>query len=290
MSLYVSSLNSGSNGNCYYIGNDKEAILVDAGISCRETEKRMQGAGLEMASVKAIFITHEHSDHIKGLETLSSKYQLPVFITDHTYKSSGLSLKPGLLRPFHANTPTLVGELEVKAFRKFHDACDPHSFMISYAGIRVGVFTDIGRPCEQLVQHFSACHAAFLESNYDATMLENGRYPWYLKNRIRNGQGHLSNDQALELFLAHRQDSISHLFLSHLSKENNCPILAKALFEKHAGNTKIVIASRDEATPVYTICAPGVSSEMAKTKILDRTMRGPKSKQIVRSRQLQLEF
>src|SRR5215212_9030274 len=105
MSLNICSLNSGSNGNCYYIGNDSEAVLIDAGISCRETEKRMRSLELSMSKVKAIFISHEHSDHIKGLRVLAAKYGLPVYITDHTYRHTGITLSAGLTRTFSAGEP-----------------------------------------------------------------------------------------------------------------------------------------------------------------------------------------
>ncbi|HWK04535.1 MAG TPA: MBL fold metallo-hydrolase [Puia sp.] len=253
MSLFITSLNSGSNGNCYYIGNDREAILVDAGISCRETEKRMKRLGLSMESVKAIFVSHEHTDHIKGIPVIAKKYQLPVYITTNTLRNGGLELDASLVVSFRASVAVAIGELNITAFPKFHDAIDPHSFVVESKGIRIGVFTDIGVPCEHLIHHFKQCHAAFLESNYDEGMLENGSYPYHLKNRIRGGQGHLSNRQALDLLQTHRPPFLSHLLLSHLSHNNNCPDLTRALFAPHAGETKIVIASRHEETPVYAI-------------------------------------
>ncbi len=251
MSLYITSLNSGSNGNCYYIGNETEAILVDAGISCRETEKRMQLLGLSMNKVKAIFVSHEHSDHIKGLPILASKYHLPVYITNITLQHSRMQLPQ--VQSFKAYQPVLVGNLAITAFPKYHDAEDPHSFIISCDGINIGVFTDIGACCGHVSKQFSKCHAAFLEANYDEKMLENGNYPYHLKNRIRSGKGHLSNSQALEIFVKHRPAFMSHVFLSHLSKDNNCPVLARQLFEDHASGTNIIIASRYEATEVYQI-------------------------------------
>lgn len=253
MSLYITSLNSGSNGNCYYIGNDKEAILVDAGISCRETEKRMKLLGLSMNKVKAIFISHEHTDHIKSVDSLSHKYDLTVHITSNTLQKSRLRFKKKLTRNFVAYEPVSIGELSITAFPKFHDAIDPHSFIISYNDITVGVFTDIGASCEHLVKHFSKCHAAFLETNYDETLLENGRYPIHLKNRIRGGHGHLSNTQALEIFRKHRPPFMTHLLLSHLSKDNNDPGLVKRLFDEHAAGTEIIVASRYEQTNVFVI-------------------------------------
>jgi phosphoribosyl 1,2-cyclic phosphodiesterase len=257
MSLFITSLNSGSNGNCYYIGTHTDAVLVDAGLSCRETEKRMKQAGLSMKTVKAIFVSHEHGDHIKGVSTLANKYSLPVYITPLTAKN-GPILISHLSRPFTANKPVAVGELLVTAFTKQHDAHDPHSFIIGHKEITVGVFTDIGIVCNQLTHYFKQCHAAFLESNYDEEMLENGRYPIHLKNRIRSGQGHLSNRQALELFREHRPPFMTHLLLSHLSKENNSPQLAAQLFAPHANGTNIIVASRYQASEVFTITAATV--------------------------------
>lgn len=260
MSLFVTSLNSGSNGNCYYIGNEQEAILVDAGISCRETEKRMKRLGLDLHRVKAIFVSHEHTDHIRGIPVIARKYRLPVYITAATLANGGLPLDAQLVRPFSAYDPIVVGGLTVTAFPKFHDAAEPHSFVVGNETVRIGVFTDIGAPCEHVIRHFQECHAAFLETNYDEEMLEKGRYPYYLKKRIRGGHGHLSNAQALELFITHRPPWMTHLFLSHLSRDNNSPTLVQELFNAHAGHTQIIVAGRFEETPLYLIRSGGLSA------------------------------
>jgi phosphoribosyl 1,2-cyclic phosphodiesterase len=253
MSLFITSLNSGSNGNCYYVGNDTEAVLVDAGISCREIEKRMKRLGLSIENVKAVFVSHEHSDHIKGLPVLVKKYQLPVYITPATMQNGRLSVEDHLLKTFKAHEPVFINGLTVTAFPKFHDASDPFSFVVSCNNICVGVFTDIGAPCRHLIKYFQQCHAAFLEANYDDEMLENGGYPVYLKNRIRGGLGHLSNKQAFELFVTYRPKFMSHLLLSHLSKNNNCPDLVQNLFNENSGNTIVTIASRYAETEVFHI-------------------------------------
>lgn len=253
MSLFISSLNSGSNGNCYYIGNSEEAVLIDAGISCRETERRMLRSGLSMQKVKAIFISHEHSDHIRGVEVLSKKYDLPVYITETTLASSGLRIREPLANTFRAYEPVPVGNLSVTAFPKFHDASDPHSFLVEGNEITIGVFTDIGTLCKDVIQNFRQCHAAFLEANYDDEMLEKGRYPYYLKNRIRGERGHLSNHQALELFNEHRPEFMSQVLLAHLSKDNNDPQLAHELFSKHAQDVSVMVASRYEESGVFRI-------------------------------------
>ena len=253
-SLYFTSLNSGSNGNCYYIGNEEEAVLIDAGLSCRETERRMDRLGLTMRKVKAIFISHEHGDHIRGIEVLSRKHQLPVYISLTTLQHSRLKLDAGLVRPLVAGTTTLIGTLLINAFLKNHDAADPHSFTVENSETCVGIFTDIGRVCDNLSTHFKRCHAAFLEANYDEVMLQNGRYPYHLKNRIRGGRGHLSNKEALGLFLACRSPHMSHLLLSHLSADNNHPDLVRDLFVEQANGTNIIVASRYQETPVYAAC------------------------------------
>ncbi len=253
MSLFIASLNSGSNGNCYYVGNQHEAVLIDAGISCKEIETRMLRLGLSMKMVKAVFISHEHSDHIKGVEVFSKKHQLPVYVTEATRKQGRIKLETALSKSFDNTSPTMVGNLAVTAFSKLHDAADPYSFTISCNEITVGVFTDIGTPCQQLVHHFKQCHAAFLEANYDDEMLDNGGYPYYLKSRIRGGHGHLSNKQALELFTTHRPGFMSHVILSHLSKNNNCPKLAGDLFTQHANGVQVIVASRFEETLLFEI-------------------------------------
>ncbi|MBO9205209.1 MULTISPECIES: MBL fold metallo-hydrolase [Niastella] len=253
MSLYIASLNSGSNGNCYYVGNGQEAILVDAGISCRETERRMARIGLSMQTVKAIFVSHEHTDHISGIPVLAKKYQLPVYITDATLYHGNIDIKKEQVIAFKPYEPVQIGELAIQAFPKFHDAAEPHSFIVNGNNVNIGIFTDIGSPCDHLALHFKYCHAAFLEANYDEEMLEKGSYPRHLKNRIRGGHGHLSNKQALEVFTKHRPSYMSHLLLAHLSRDNNSPQLVQQLFNEYAGNTQIIVASRFEETAVYHV-------------------------------------
>jgi phosphoribosyl 1,2-cyclic phosphodiesterase len=253
MSLFITSLNSGSNGNCYYIGNENEAILVDAGISCSEVEKRMMRLGLNIKKVKAVFVSHEHTDHISGLRILSKKYQLPVYITLATQRFGRLKLEKHLVTSFSAHETIVIGNLSITAFPKFHDAADPHSFVVCCNKINVGVFTDIGTPCENLIHHFKQCHAAFLEANYDDEMLEKGNYPYFLKTRIRGEKGHLSNKQALELFTTHKPSFMSHLLLAHLSKNNNSAKLVEQIFNEHAHGVKMIIASRYEETELLHI-------------------------------------
>jgi phosphoribosyl 1,2-cyclic phosphodiesterase len=253
--MFVASLNSGSNGNCYYLGNGDDHILVDGGISCRETEKRLKRLGLTLKKIKAVFITHEHGDHVHGVSAISKKYKIPVYITKNTLQNGRIALSEDLCNPFHANVPVVIGNLSITAFPKLHDASDPHSFIVECCGVKVGVFTDIGIACENVTKYFKECHAAFLESNYDTDMLTRGSYPWHLKERIRGGKGHLSNDQAKTLVVEHKPTFMTHLFLSHLSQDNNSPKLVKSVFEKICGATEVIIAGRKKETKLYHVRA-----------------------------------
>jgi phosphoribosyl 1,2-cyclic phosphodiesterase len=269
MSLFISSLNSGSNGNCYYIGNNNEAILVDAGISCREVERRMKRLDLEPSRIKAIFVSHEHGDHITGIPALSKKYRVPVYITDDTLRSAAIPIEEELIQNFKAYQSINIGGLAITPFPKSHDAIDPHSFMVEGGGVRVGVFTDIGSSCRHVIHHFGQCDAAFLESNYCEQMLENGSYPYHLKQRIRGGKGHLSNKEALQLFRKYKGSQLRVLILSHLSRNNNSPDIVDDLFKKEAGEVQIVVASRYKETPVYPILP---SSSAPGSKLLQPAM------------------
>jgi phosphoribosyl 1,2-cyclic phosphodiesterase len=250
MSIFFTSLNSGSNGNCYYVGNKQQAILIDAGLLCNETEKRMANLNLSMLNVKAIFITHEHSDHVKGIPSLYKKYKIPIYITDKT-KAKCKSLYTIDTINFETDDVITIGDFEIKSFLKFHDAVHPHSFTITCNKYVLGVFTDIGTVCENLQKHFATCHAAILEANYDEQMLANGKYPDFLKDRISGSHGHLSNAQALELFVNYKAPYLSTLMLGHLSKDNNDVQLVQELFSKHANDTQIIIASRYNETEIY---------------------------------------
>jgi phosphoribosyl 1,2-cyclic phosphodiesterase len=253
MSLQFASLNSGSNANCYYIGNKSEAVLIDAGLSCRETDKRMKRLGLDISSVKAIFISHEHADHISGLQVLSKKYKLPVYITQNTLRNCRIEIQEDLICSFNHGKPVSIGDLSIIPFIKSHDANDPHSFIVSSNTVHVGVITDIGYACKHVIKYFKLCDAVFLESNYCEQMLENGSYPLHLKRRISSNKGHLSNDQALELFLKHKPENLQLLILSHLSQNNNHPEIVNKMFLQHAGGIKVVVASRHKETELFHI-------------------------------------
>jgi phosphoribosyl 1,2-cyclic phosphodiesterase len=248
--LTICAIASGSNGNCYYIGNSTEAILVDSGISARQTIARMELKNLDPGIIRAIFISHEHTDHTRGARVLSKKLHIPVFLTAQTYTAMFDGLKPQSPRFFKPGEEITVGAFKIFPFLKQHDAAEPCSFRISYRGLHTGVFTDIGSPCENVIRQFSQCHVAFLETNYDEKMLWNGNYPWPLKKRIASEYGHLSNDQAYDLLIKNSGDQLKTVFLSHLSAENNSPDTAYNRFSEVCEKFQIILTSRYEAGEV----------------------------------------
>ncbi len=238
------ALASGSNGNCYYIGNEKDAVLVDAGISTRKILHRMDEAGLQPSKVRGIIISHEHSDHVHGVRILSKKLGVPAWFTQGTLDSLKHGEAPELVQIFIPDKVIKIGSMTIHPFLKNHDAAEPCSFRIEHDDWHVGVFTDIGEPCARLKNHLRKCHAMFLETNYDEKMLWDGSYPYHLKARVASAHGHLSNDQAFELIRDHAGPELVHVFLSHLSGENNRPELAAARFESLSDRFNISLTSR----------------------------------------------
>lgn len=251
--LEVCALASGSNGNCYYIGNDHEALLVDVGLSARQLQLRIQEKGIEEGKIKAILITHEHCDHARGARVLSKRLHVPVYITKKTFLALSKSSRPADVVWFELNQSFQLGEFEVHAFSKQHDAVEACSFRVSYAGKHVGVMTDIGEVCEQVKIHFSACDAVFLESNYDEEMLMSGPYPYYLKQRVSSDLGHLSNLQAFRLVDEFAGENLKTIFLSHLSGENNTPEIADAVFNPLRSRFQVELTSRHQSTSIFLV-------------------------------------
>lgn len=251
--LEICAIASGSNGNCYYIGNNTDAILIDAGISTKQILLRMKERGLNPAKIKAIFITHEHSDHMRGARVLGKRLQVPVYITAKTYNNSYKNLRPDYPIFFSKKETINLNGFTIHPVPKNHDAAEPCSFRVEYKNRNIGVFTDIGEPCDNVKTHFNLCDGVFLESNYDKKMLWEGHYPYYLKKRVASDVGHLSNDQAFSLLEQHAGKHMKCVFLSHLSKENNTPEIAIETMQPLAGRFQIKVASRYEASTVCRI-------------------------------------
>ena len=249
--IELCSIASGSNGNCYYIGNQHEAILIDAGISAKQIILRMRSKNLNPEKIRAVFISHEHSDHTVGARVLAKRLHVPVYLTSRTYLAMYRNLQPFSPRFFEPGKVIHSGSFAVHPFLKNHDASEPCSFRVEYEDRHVGVFTDIGSPCDNVTSHLNQCHALFLETNYDEKMLWNGPYPWPLKKRIASDHGHLSNDQAFNLLNDHAGNHLRLVFLSHLSAENNKPEIARERFREMDGKIQIELTSRYSPGDVF---------------------------------------
>ncbi len=249
--LEICAIASGSNGNCYYIGNQNSAILIDAGISTKQILLRMAERQLDPEKIKALFITHEHSDHLRGARVLAKRLQIPVYITAKTFNKAYKNMRPDYPRFFSPEEEIEIDDFTIFPVLKNHDAAEPCSFRIQYKAQSIGVFTDIGESCDKVKHHFAQCDGVFLEANYDEEMLWNGHYPWHLKKRVASELGHLSNDQAFRLLKEHASDSLQCVFLSHVSKDNNTPEMALKAMQTLAHKFEIEVAPRYEAGSVY---------------------------------------
>ncbi len=251
--IEICAIASGSNGNCYYIGTEDEAILVDAGISRKQILLRMEERGLDAAKVKGVFISHEHADHSRGVKVLSKVLKVPAYMTKGTFDDMWNPYRPGQYGIFTPGVALNIGEITIHPFLKNHDAANPCSFRVEVRGVSIGVMTDIGSVCNNVREHFKQCDAVFLESNYDVDMLENGTYPYPLKMRVKSDVGHLSNDQALELVQQEGGEGLKYILLSHLSGENNTPEKAAEVFKCLDKQYEVKLTSRHEASEVIIL-------------------------------------
>lgn len=251
--VQICALASGSNGNCYYVGNQDDAVLVDVGISRRQVLERMKKVGLSEHKVRAIFITHEHSDHSRGVKLLSQKMKVPVYMSAGTFQRSYDSNRPDVYSPFVPGDVVNVASLQIHTFIKYHDAAEPCSFVVQSGNQRVGVMTDIGEPCDNVKHHVALCDALFLESNYDEQMLWDGNYPLFLKNRVSSRHGHLSNNQAVDLIDKCAGNQLQVIYLSHLSEENNHPTLAMKSFDSIRQRCRVELTNRYAPSSVYEL-------------------------------------
>jgi len=248
----VCALASGSNGNCYYIGNEKEAILVDAGIYSKQIFLRLEERNLDAKKIKAVFISHEHHDHICGVRVFCNKLNIPAFFTPGTFIHTSLSNRPRFYRFIEKGESVQLGDLNIHAFQKNHDAADPCSFRIETGNINVGVVTDLGSYDQPVIDQIKKCNILFLESNYDEKMLREGPYSWPLKKRIASERGHLSNVQALNLVEEHAGENLHTIILSHLSGENNTSEIAFNTFSFLSEKYSVICTSRNEPSDVFT--------------------------------------
>ncbi|MFZ4263195.1 MBL fold metallo-hydrolase [Sphingobacterium sp. HJSM2_6] len=245
------ALASGSNGNSYYVSKNGKGILIDIGINSKQLHLRMASVGVDPCSIEAIFITHEHVDHIAGLSVFTKKYQIPVFMTKGTYESCAHLIPAYLINIIASNSCVQIGELAIYGIPKIHDAKEPCSFLVSDGKTNIAVLTDLGSVCANVQRAISLSDILILESNYDEFMLKNGRYPYYLKNRISGGMGHLSNSICLKALLENKSARLKHLILGHLSGENNRVDLVYETFAAHSTTFTLSVAERHQATSLY---------------------------------------
>ena len=231
--MKYSSLSSGSSGNSFYVLNEKtdSAILIDSGISCKKTEESLSYLNKSVESIKAIFITHEHSDHLKGADVLARKHGIPIFATPKTIRNSFVCSNEGLVNPISGNREINIAGMDIKPFKKNHDGHEPVSYSV-FDSKKMSILTDIGKTCRNVEGAISDANSLIIESNHDINMLKKGNYPYPTKQRILSSEGHLSNWHSSLAVLEHAHNKLRNITLAHLSRNNNTPELALNTFKK----------------------------------------------------------
>ena len=265
--MRLCSIASGSSGNCIYVGTDTTHVLVDVGISRKRTEEGLHSLGIDPGELDAVFITHEHSDHISGLGVFSRKYNVPIYATPKTVeaicrcKSLG-AIDGDLFQTVCADESFTIKDITVNPMRISHDAADPVAYRFSHGKQKFGVVTDLGTYNDYTVECLKGMDALLLEANHDVNMLQVGPYPYPLKQRILGDRGHLSNENSGRLLCRLLHDNLKYIVLGHLSKENNMPQLAyetvrleinQADSPYKAGDFPIQVARRSEVSQVMEI-------------------------------------
>ncbi|MEA4839440.1 MAG: MBL fold metallo-hydrolase [Bacteroidales bacterium] len=249
------SIGSGSSGNCYYFGNSMYGILIDAGISSKTIRKELKQIGVDFSQIMGIFVTHDHHDHIKSIGTLGERFHIPVYATakthdgiDHSY---GMTQKLSMSKRFLENgVEVKIGDFNISSFPVSHDGTDNGGFFIKYMDHRIIVATDLGYVNEPIYNYIPQSDIVILEANYDLEMLKNGKYPYYLKQRILSDTGHLGNQEA-GMFLAENwHPELKHIYLCHLSNDNNHPELAKKTVEMYMNDKGIRTGSDVDVVPL----------------------------------------
>ena len=262
--MRVCALASGSSGNCFYVENEfngnNQGILIDAGISCKRIEERLGNINRSVENVKAILVTHEHSDHIRGIDVFVRKFNVPVFATKLTFDSRFITSKDELKNEIKNDEQFKIAGLKVNAFSKSHLCADPVSFSISDSKNKktITIATDVGVPCENIKDAVADSDFICFESNYDEKMLDEGFYPWSTKKWIKSDGGHLSNTQSAACIIENAKKKMKHIMLSHISQNNNTPELAMQTHEyflkQRIGFKPILsISSRHEPTRLFKV-------------------------------------
>jgi phosphoribosyl 1,2-cyclic phosphodiesterase len=225
------SLSSGSCGNCYYLGNSYYGILIDAGIGPRVIKKRLAEYGVDISTIMAVLITHDHYDHIKSVGQLGEKMHIPIYATREVH--NGIKNNPfinyrlnGSAKYIEKGKTFQIEDFRITPFDVPHDSNDNAGYYLEFGGQRMTVATDVGAITDEVAHYICKANQLVIESNYDEEMLHNGRYPWHLKKRITSGTGHLSNRQIAEFLANNFTSELRNIWLCHLSGDNNNPELA----------------------------------------------------------------
>jgi len=254
--LSICILASGSRGNAIFVSSGSTSILIDAGLSGIEIERRLKHRGLCPKNLDAILVSHEHTDHIQGVGVLSRRFKLPVYLSTRTQKAA-LSQLGNLhhFKNFECGTTFKINNLSIHPFSISHDAQDPAGFTVNQNGTKIGIATDLGIATSMVKDHLKGCVLLILEANHDEDMLINGPYPWPVKQRIKSRTGHLSNAASKALLNELQHDRLKHVMLAHLSETNNTP--KKAVNEVRQALTRctatIGVASQDESGSLFHI-------------------------------------
>jgi phosphoribosyl 1,2-cyclic phosphodiesterase len=257
--MEFSCLASGSSGNCFFVNEGSSSILIDAGISAKQIVERLNVINKNPKTIKGIFISHEHSDHVRGIDVFARKFNIPIFATGGTIKHSFLCSDEKLINQIFPEKVFNFSGFKVIPIKKSHDAQEPVSFMIQDSRKKtLSVLTDVGFACNKVIKAISLSDSLILESNHDVEMLESGKYPYVLKRRILSDKGHLSNFQAGLLLMEHSKPGLNNIILSHLSLENNTEELALETIStliKHRKDIspKIFISTRHRPTPLILV-------------------------------------
>jgi len=252
MAVSVSILASGSRGNTAVVESSQARILVDVGISCRETFKRMKAVEMDPRSISAVLISHEHTDHVCGLATLAKKLDVPVFMTGATHQAWARSLrddagelpKIAKLEVFSSGRSFQIADITVTPFTIPHDAADPVGFTFRAEGAKIAIATDLGYMPASVCDHLRKCDVLMIESNHDVEMLRVGPYPWSVKQRVMSRVGHLSNESLAQFFAKDYDGGASYIVLAHLSEQNNHPEVARRAAETALGPQQTLLQNR----------------------------------------------
>src|SRR5690606_10264046 len=228
--MRFSVLASGSTGNAIYVENDEHSFLVDVGLSGKKMEQLFNKIGREMKNLSGILVTHEHSDHIKGLGVIARKYNLPIYANEKTWKAM-----EGLIGKVHSEQQFIFpmesvksfGALDIESFAVSHDAVDPMFYVFHENGRKLVIITDTGYVSDRMKGIIRGADSYVFESNHDISMLQMGRYPWSIKRRILSDVGHVSNEDAAVAISEVVFEKPTQVYLSHLSKDNNMKDLAR---------------------------------------------------------------